>query len=141
MPPRPPWRSHCRRPEDVGPAIPQDVTEDGIKCLHHGGADPWPLATSCAIEVSFVGKSVERGVERIADVDDDLAREGVSVLGDDRNDSVAEQGRDDNAPGGDGAPRVCRRTAAQSLGQAIGLGLIASHDLDGIAAGHCACRW
>ncbi len=49
-----------------------------------------------------MGQSVERGVEGVADVDDDGAREGVSVLGDDRNDSAVQQGRDDNVPGGDG---------------------------------------
>ena len=79
---------------------------------------------------------VEGGVEGVADVDDDLVREGVSVLGDDWYDPVVQQGGNDDVPGRDGAPLARRRAAAQSLGQVIGLGLIASHDLDGVAARH-----
>ncbi|MDQ0785168.1 hypothetical protein QFZ64_000665 [Streptomyces sp. B3I8] len=86
-----------------------------------------------------VCESVERGVERVADVDDDFPGEGVCVLGDDRNDAVVQQGRDDDVPGRNGAPLSRRRAAAQSLGQAFGLGLIASHDLDGVAARHREC--
>ena len=81
-----------------------------------------------------MGQSVERGVEGVADVDDDLTREGVSVLGNDRNNTVVQQGRDDDVSGRDGAPVARRGVAAQSLGQVIGLGLIAAHDLDGVAA-------
>ena len=81
-------------------------------------------------------QSVERGVEGVADVDDDLAGEGVTVLGDNRDDACVQQGCDDDVSGRDGAPGARRRAAAQSLGQVVGLGLIAAHDLDGVAAGH-----
>jgi hypothetical protein len=77
---------------------------------------------------------VEGCIEGVADVDDDLAREGVSVLDDDRNDTVVQQGRYDDVPGWDGAPLSRRGAAAESLGQVIGLGLVAAHDFDGVAA-------
>src|SRR3984957_1791872 len=93
------------------------------------------LATSCAIEVSSrVASPSALGIEGVADVDDGLAREGVSVLGDDRNDTVVQHGHDDDVPGRDGAPLSRRGAAAKSLGQVSGLGLIAAHNLDGVAA-------
>jgi hypothetical protein len=84
--------------------------------------------------VLAVGQRVGRGIEGVADVDDDLAREGVSVLGDDRNDTVVQQGHDDDVPGRDRAPLSRRGAAAESPGQVSGLGLIAAQDLDGVAA-------
>src|SRR6202023_3214114 len=74
-----------------------------------------------------------RGIEGIADVDDNLARESVSVLGDDRHDTLVQQGHDDDVPGRGGAPFSRRGAAAESLGQVSGPGLIAAHDLDGVA--------
>src|SRR6476659_10191774 len=73
-------------------------------------------------------------MEGVADVDDDLAREGVSVLGDHRNDIGVQEGHDDDIPCRDGAELSRRGPAAESLGQVSGLGLIAADDLDGVAA-------
>ncbi|WP_327150128.1 hypothetical protein [Nocardia sp. NBC_01329] len=61
------------------------------------------------------------------------------VLGDDRNDTVVQQGLDDDVPGRDGAPLARCRAAAQGLGQVIGLGVIASHDREGVAARYREC--
>ena len=80
------------------------------------------------------GEPVARGIDGVADVDDDLAREGVSVLGDDRNDVGVPEGHDDDVPGRDGAEPSRRGAAAESLGQVSGLRLIAADDLDGVAA-------
>src|SRR5580704_10976237 len=73
-------------------------------------------------------------IEGVTDVDGDLAREGVSVPGYGRNDTVEQQGHDDDVPGRDRAPLYRGGAAAESLGQVSGLGLIATHDLDGVAA-------
>jgi len=119
----------------VGSALLQDITEDGVECLHHAGACRGHLGDFLRDRgLLAVGQPVERSIEGVADVDDDLAREGVSVLDDDRNDTVVQQGRDDDVPCRDGAPLSRRRAAAESLGQVIDLGLIAAHDLDGVAA-------
>jgi len=83
------------------------------------------------------GEPVGRSIDRVADVDDDLAREGVSVLGDHRYDIGVPEGHDDDVPGRDGAELSRRGAAAESLGQLSGLGLIAADDLDGVAARHC----
>ena len=80
------------------------------------------------------GEPVARGIDGVTDVDDDLAREGISVLGDDRNDVGVPEGHDDDVPGRDGAELSRRGAAAESLGQLSGLGLIATDDLDGIAS-------
>ena len=92
------------------------------------------LATSCAIGD---GQPVGSGIEGVADVDDDLARERVSVLGDDRKHIGVQQGHDDDVPGRDGAEFSRRGAAAKTLGQVSGLGLIAADDLDSVAARHC----
>ncbi|BCO55736.1 hypothetical protein MINTM005_09800 [Mycobacterium intracellulare] len=72
----------------------------------------------------------------VADVDDDLASEGVSVLGDDRNDMGVQEGDDDDVPGRNGAELAGRGVAAERLGQVSCLGLIAADDLDGVATGY-----
>ena len=122
--------------EDVQrPALGQDSTEDGVECLHHAGAGRGRLGDFLRDRGAIGdGKPVGRGIEGVADVDDDLAREGVSVLGDDRNDIGVQQGHDDDVPGRDGAELSRRGAAAESLGQVSGLGLIAADDLDGVAA-------
>ena len=100
--------------EDVGPAVLQDAAEDRVEGLHDAGAGRGDLGDLLRDRgLPAVGESVERGVEGVADVDDDLAGECVAVLGDDRNDAVVQQGRDDDVAGGDGAPRAGRRAAAQ----------------------------
>ena len=75
--------------EDVGPALLQDMTEDGVERLHHAGAGRGRLGDFLRDRgVLAVGQPVGRGIEGVADVDDDLAREGVSVPGYGRNDTV-----------------------------------------------------
>src|SRR3954453_8777897 len=60
--------------EDIGPALLQDLTEDGVECLHHAGARRGHLGDFLRDRgLLAVGQSVERGVEGVADVDDDLA--------------------------------------------------------------------
>ena len=96
------------------------------------------LATSCAIEVpSGVARPSASELNGVADFDDHLARQGVSVLGDDRNDIGVRQGRDHDVPGRDGAGLSRRDVAAEILGEVSGLGFIAADDLDGVAAGYC----
>jgi hypothetical protein len=115
-------------------ALLQDMTEDGVECLKHAGAGRGRLGDFLRDRgVLACGQPVGLGIKGVADVDDDLAREGVSVLGDDRNDTVVQHGHNDDVPGWDGAPLSCRGAAAESLGQVSGLGLIAAHDLDGVA--------
>src|ERR671930_157480 len=67
--------------EDVGPALLQDMTEDGVERLHYAGAGRGHLG-GLLRDRGFlaVGQCVGRGVERVTDVDDYLAREGVSIL-------------------------------------------------------------
>ena len=122
--------------EDVEwPALGQDHAEDGVERLHHAGAGRGRLGNFLRDRgVIGDGQPVGRGVEGVADVDDDLAREGVSILGDDRNDIGVQQGHDDDVPGRDGAELSRRGAAAEGLGQVSGLGLIAADDLDGVAA-------
>ena len=118
-----------------GRPLARTTTEDGVECLHHAGAGRGRLGDFLRDRgVIGDGQPVGRGIEGVADVDDDLAREGVSVLGDDRNDIGVQQGHDDDVPGRDGAELSRRGAAAESLGQVSGLGLIAADDLDGVAA-------
>ena len=114
--------------EDVErPALLQDMTEDGVECLKHAGAGRGHLGDFLRDRGVLAGSQpVGLGIEGVADVDDGLAREGVSVLGDDRNDTVVQHGHDDDVAGRDGAPLSRRGAAAESLGQVSGLGLIAA---------------
>src|SRR6202012_4446557 len=118
--------------KDVGTAFLQDMTENRVERLHHAGAGRRRLGGFLRDRGALgAGQPGGRGIEGVADVDDDLARERISVLGDDRDDTLVQQGQDDDVPGRDGAPRSRRGAAAESLDQVSGLGLITAHDLDG----------
>src|SRR5487761_740620 len=65
--------------EDVGTALLQDMTEDGVECLHHAGAGRGRLGDFLRDRgVLAVTQPVARGIAGVAYVDDDLARVGVS---------------------------------------------------------------
>ena len=86
------------------PTLLQDMTEDGVEGLHHAGAGRGRLGDFlCDRGVIGDGQPVGLGIEGVADVDDDLARQRVSVLGDDRHDIGVPQGHDDDVAGRRGA--------------------------------------
>lgn len=82
-------------------------------------------------------------MKRVADIDEHLARQGVAVLGDDRNDAGVQQGNDDDVPDRNGAELSCRGAVAEGLGEIGGLGFVAADDLDGRPTAPLppTCRW
>ena len=106
-----------------------------LKALHDAGAGRDRIGDLlCARGAIGNGEPVCLGIEGVADVDDDLVRQRVSVLGDDRQDIGVLQGHDDDVPGWDGAELSRRGAAAENRSEVSGLGLIAADDLDGVAA-------
>ena len=128
------FAANCRGDEDVGRLLrgTRKMVSDAFDDV---GADrraprrPPAPSRSCRW-----AELVERRIERLADVDDDLLP-GAPVPRR-RPGHCRTRAPRPRCPRPDGAPDFLdRRAAAESLGQVVALDLIAADDLDGVAAG------
>ena len=114
----------------------QDVAEDGVERLDDVRARRGVLAISCAAELSpRVTSPLNLGaIEGVGDVDDDLARKGVPVLGDDRQRRRVRHGEDDDVAGRDCAEPPAVAPPPSASARSAALAASRTDDLDGVAA-------